>query len=112
VAEVFANVGGEHRAHAELFGGEVARDTADVKCGDDGRDCIPAIFERAVRLRKKAGDKAGESVACAGGAESGVACRVDEHAPVRCGNEWARAFEDQYHVMSSRKRTRGRNSIA
>jgi len=59
VGEVFADVGREHCAHAEFFGGEVAGEAADVKGCDDCRNWISTVFERAVGLREKSGDQAG-----------------------------------------------------
>src|SRR5689334_10076405 len=59
VAEVFAEVGREHGAHAEFAGGEVACEAADVQCRDGSRDRIGALLQRAVGLREKAGDEAG-----------------------------------------------------
>ena len=111
VGEVFADVGGEHGAHAEFFGGEVAGQATDVEGGHGGGDCVGVISEDAVGLREKAGDEARESVASACRTESGVACGVDEDTPIRCGYERARAFENKNHVMSSRKLARGCNTI-
>src|ERR1041385_7418360 len=103
---MFADVGSEHGAHTEFLSGEVAREAADVERGDCGTDCVRAIFQRAVGLREEARDETRERVARTGGAESGVACRVDEHATVGCGDVWARAFENKDNVIGYGKLTR------
>src|SRR4029079_9494374 len=101
----------DHCAHTEVFCGEIACETADVKGGDGSIDCIRTIFERAVGLREEAGDEPCQRVAGAGSAEPDVAGRVDEHTAVRRGYEWARAFENEYDVIGYGKLARGRNTI-
>ena len=58
VGEVFADVGGEHGAHAEFVSSEVACEAADVEGGNGGRDGIGAILQSGVGLRQEAGDQA------------------------------------------------------
>ena len=83
VTEVFADVGGKHRPHAEFSRSEITSKTADIECRNRGGDWISAIFESRVGLREKAGDETRQRVACAGSAESSVAGRVDKNATVR-----------------------------
>ena len=58
VGEVFADVGGEHGAHAEFARGEIAGEAADVECCNRSSDGIGAIFEGGVSLGQEAGDQA------------------------------------------------------
>src|SRR6476469_7236534 len=73
VREVIADIGRHHRAHAELFCGEVSGKSSDIKSGDGSLDCVSAILERAVSLCQEARDESCESIAGARGPEACVA---------------------------------------
>src|SRR5205085_11764248 len=98
-AEVLAYVRGDERAHAARARREVARAAAEIDGGHDGLESIRRVFERAIALRKTAGDEAGQRVARAGRAEAGVAGRVDDDAPVRATDDRPCAFQNDDQLL-------------
>src|SRR2546422_8836269 len=96
-AEMVADIGSNHGAHAELLSSEIACQTADVKRGDRGVQRVhPFVTARGkVRkcLRDESSNDAGQGVASARGTQSGVAGWIDEDATIGRGNQTARAFQ-------------------